>query len=268
MARTRLYLLARVLAICAEHLDLYSLNFLLDSSNSLRDLLCQTPEMVTIYRYRFRFLESVRSEKAGDMLSIRNESSLFLREFAMRKSGLSSDKGCTVEYFLDFQDYLVSSTGIGDYLGDIVDLIIPGLLENPILFLLLVLYMKNRNGNILSEDKSSLCRQFQQFCIQEDTISLIDELWFEVSYSTWGQLAGHEGNPYQYRSRDIRHYERFLFADILKQLEVGKGNVRSCHFSERLRHHAETVQMSSLPPPQLRAYKVKDIVAELSTNAG
>ena len=130
--------------------------------------------------------------------------------------------------------------------------------------------------------KKRFCRMFSSIKehrnVNEDNSGNLDnhintdleDQYFEIAYSSWGELAGAQGNPYQYRSRDIRHYERFPLTDILKELELSDDqDLESNRFLNRLMFHTNTMTtMVSLRDPLLRAYTIKSVVDELASNAG
>ena len=301
----RLHLITRVLFLTADSLDLETLLNVLEVSPILFKILNESPEFLQIYKFRFNFVDNLGIDLTSVTLvevhtSCKKVVKTIIESIAKlyNRNGNEMD-GCKTKFFLDFLGLL---SKIGSKTSQIIDLLMledqmshwrreryPAdksktmLTENPIFFLALLLHIKYHDYDddaILKKrfyERLSKIREYRPDAeeIDIDIISSnvntdLEEQYFEIAYSSWGELAGAEGNPYLYRSRDVRHYERFSMTDILKELEIPDSeNTESDRFLSRLAFHTNTMTtMVSLRDPLLRAYTVRNIVDELAANAG
>lgn len=285
----RLHLITKILSLTADSLDLETLLNVLEASSALFKILNRCPEILQIYKFRFNFVDTLGIDVmpmnlAEVHLSCKKVVKNITESIAnlYNRSG-NEMGGCKTKSFLEFLEML---TKVGSKTHQMIDLLMledqmsqwrreryPAdrnktmLTENPILFLALALHIKYHNYS----DESILKRRFYKAVskikehqsykeIDEITSTHVntdlEELYFEIAYSSWGELAGAQGNPYQYRSRDVRHYERFPMTDILTELEMSNSQeVESNRFLSRLTFHTNIMTtMVSLRDPLLRAF--------------
>ena len=302
----RLHLVKNILYFVADSLDLETLLNLPQASSALFEILNQSPEILQIYKFRFNFVENLDINLVPMNLSeVQTVCSEFVKNMIERIANLynrngNETDGCKTKYFIEFLEIL---SRLSPKIYQIVDILMledrlsqlrrresyPSLrdktmlYENPILFLALLIHIKSHDydeDSILKQKFRSILfkisDQNQDIARNNSSNSInngnnlninLNEQFYEISYSSWGELSGMLGNPYQYRSRDIRHYERFSISDISRELDT--TNIESNRFVNCLYFHTNKMKtMVSLRDPLLRAYTIKDIVDELATNAG
>ena len=300
----RVQFITRIVFLIADSLDLETLLYVLECSSALFKIFSESPEILQIYKFRFDFVGNLGVDLLPMKLAeVHTSCKKVVSDITVsisnlyNRSGIEMD-GCKTKYFLDFLGFL---SKIGSKTYQMIDLLMledhmslwrreryPAdkcktmLTENPIHFLALAIHLKHHDGY---DDNSILKRRFHEVILKvkgrsnnttdsDDTAKNIntdlEDQYFEIAYSSWGELAGAQGNPYQYRSRDIRHYERFPITDILAELDASDpSDINSNRFLNRLAFHTNTMNtMVSLRDPLLRAYTVESIVDELATNAG
>ena len=302
--RNKLHKITRILSLAADSFDLETLLNILEASPALFKIMEVCPEILQIYKFRFDFVSrlgvNVSTMNLTEVHSsckhvVKNITESIAKLY--NRSGNETD-GCKTKYFLEFLGLL---SKIGPKTSQIIDLLMledqmshwrrkryPAdksktmLTENPVFFLALAVHIKYQGYDDDSILKKRFCRMFSSIKehrnVNEDNSGNLDnhintdleDQYFEIAYSSWGELAGAQGNPYQYRSRDIRHYERFPLTDILKELELSDDqDLESNRFLNRLMFHTNTMTtMVSLRDPLLRAYTIKSVVDELASNAG
>ena len=302
----RLHLVKNILYFVADSLDLETLLNLLQASSALFEILNHSPEILQIYKFRFNFVENLDINLVPMNLSeVHTVCSEFVKNMIERIANLynrngNETDGCKTKYFIEILEIL---SRLSPKIYQIVDILMledrlsqlrrresyPSLrdktmlYENPILFLALLIHIKSHDydeDSILKQKFRSILfkisDQNQDIARSNSSNSInngnnlninLNEQIYEISYSSRGELNGMLGNPYQYRSRDIRHYERFSISDISRELDT--TNIESNRFVNCLYFHTNKMKtMVSLRDPLLRAYTIKDIVDELATNAG